>query len=420
MTARVDRHGLRVAETLDRFVQQEALPGTGVDAGVFWKGFSDIVHRFAPRNRELLAERDRLQQELDRWHRAHPGPIRDMRAYRQFLEKIGYLVPDPGRVQATTSNVDPEISEQAGPQLVVPLSNARYALNAANARWGSLYDALYGTDVVPDSGVTARGSGYSLERGKAVIARGRAFLDSAFPLTRGSHADATSYSVHDGVLEVKLPQGSSRLKDAAQFRGYQGTPEAPSAVLLRNHGIHVEIQIDRSHSIGRTDAAGIKDLLVEAALTTIMDLEDSVAAVDADDKVAIYRNWLGLMKGTLTEEVSKGGRTFTRRLNEDRRYTGPDGKSFVLHGRSLLFVRNVGHLMTNPAVLDREGREIPEGILDAVVTTLIALHDRARRAIRASARSTSSSPRCTDRTRSRSPMRCSGRSRTCSACLATP
>ena len=379
MTARVDRHGLRVAETLDRFVQQEALPGTGLDAGVFWKGFSDIVHRFAPRNRELLAERDRLQQELDRWHRAHPGPIRDMRAYRQFLEKVGYLVPDPGRVQATTSNVDPEISEQAGPQLVVPLSNARYALNAANARWGSLYDALYGTDVVPDSGVTAKGSGYSLERGKAVIARGRAFLDSAFPLTRGSHADATSYSVHDGVLEVKLPQGSSGLKNAAQFRGYQGTPEAPSAVLLRNHGIHVEIQIDRSHAIGRTDAAGVKDLLVEAALTTIMDLEDSVAAVDADDKVAIYRNWLGLMKGTLTEEVSKGGRTFTRRLNEDRRYTGPDGKSFVLHGRSLLFVRNVGHLMTNPAVLDREGREIPEGILDAVVTTLIALHDRARK-----------------------------------------
>jgi malate synthase len=381
MEASVDRHGLKVASTLDRFIDDEVLPGTGIDAGAFWKGFSDLVREFAPRNRQLLAERDRLQIELDRWHRANPGPIRDMRAYRAFLEGIGYLVPDPGRVRATTTNVDPEISEQAGPQLVVPVSNARYALNAANARWGSLYDALYGTDVIPDAGATAKGNGYNLERGKAVIERARAFLDTAFPLAQGSHADATAYAVRDGRLDVALKGGgSTSLADSAQFRGYQGAAEAPSAVLLRNHGIHVEIQVDRSHAIGKTDAAGVKDLLIEAALTTIVDLEDSVAAVDADDKVANYRNWLGLMKGTLAEDVTKGGRTFTRRLNDDRRYIGPDGEPITLHGRSLLFVRNVGHLMTNPAVLDRDGQEIPEGILDAVVTTLIALHDRQRKA----------------------------------------
>ena len=379
MNARVDRHGLKVAPTLDRFLMEEALPGTGIDPDAFWKGFSAIVREFAPRNRHLLAERDRLQTELDRWHRANPGPIRDMRAYRAFLEDIGYLVPVPGRVQATTANVDPEISEQAGPQLVVPVSNARYALNAANARWGSLYDALYGTDVIPDSGATAKGSGYSVERGKAVIARARAFLDASFPLARGSHADATSYAIRDGKLDVGLESGSTGLARPEQLRGYQGAAESPGAVLLRNHGIHVEIQIDRSHAMGKTDAAGVKDLLVEAALTTIMDLEDSVAAVDADDKVANYRNWLGLMKGTLTEEVTKAGRTFIRRLNEDRRYTAPDGKPFALHGRSLLFVRNVGHLMTNPAVLDRDAQEVPEGLLDAVVTSLIALHDRQRK-----------------------------------------
>ncbi len=379
MNARVDRHGLKVAPTLDRFLMDEALPGTGIDPDAFWKGFSAIVREFAPRNRHLLAERDRLQTELDRWHRANPGPIRDMRAYRAFLEGIGYLVPVPGRVQATTENVDPEISEQAGPQLVVPVSNARYALNAANARWGSLYDALYGTDVIPDSGATAKGSSFSVERGNAVIARARALLDSAFPLAHGSHVDATSYAIRNGKLDVGLKSGSTGLARPVQLRGYQGSAESPGAVLLRNHGIHVEIQIDRSHAMGRTDAAGVKDLLVEAALTTIMDLEDSVAAVDADDKVANYRNWLGLMKGTLTEEVTKAGRTFTRRLNEDRRYTAPDGKPFALHGRSLLFVRNVGHLMTNPAVLDRDGQELPEGILDAVVTTLIAIHDRQRK-----------------------------------------
>ena len=380
MTRRVDRNGLQVAETLARFLESEALPGSGVEPAAFWNGFGAIVHEFAPRNRALLAERARLQAELDAWHRAHPGPIRDMRAYRTFLERIGYLVPDPGRVQATTADVDPEISEQAGPQLVVPVSNARYALNAANARWGSLYDALYGTDVIPDSGATAKGTAFSFERAKAVIARGREFLDSAFPLERGSHADSTAYTVRDGRLHVQLEDGESGLEDPAQFRGYQGPAEAPTTVLLRNHGLHVEIHVDRDHTIGRTDAAGVKDIVVEAALTTIMDLEDSVAAVDAEDKVAIYRNWLGLMKGTLTEEVSKGGRTFTRRLNEDRRYTGADGKPLELKGRSLLFVRNVGHLMTNPAIIDRDGREIHEGIMDAVVTSLIALHDRKRKA----------------------------------------
>jgi malate synthase len=379
MPAPVDRHGLKVAPTLDRFLAEEVLPGSGVDAAAFWKGFSALVHDFAPRNRALLAERDRLQREIDQWHRAHPGPIRDMGAYRAFLERIGYLVPDPGKVTATTADVDPEISVQAGPQLVVPMSNARYALNAANARWGSLYDALYGTDAIPDEGPTAKGAGFSVARGKSVIAKARAFLDAAFPLAGGSHADATRYAVREGRLVVSLGKGETGLKDPAQFRGYLGSPDAPSDILLRNHGIHVEIQVDRTHAIGKDDAAGVKDLLVEAALTTIMDCEDSVAAVDAEDKVAIYRNWLGLMKGTLTEQVTKGGKTFTRRLNEDRRYTGADGHPLVLKGLSLLFVRNVGHLMTNPAVHDRDGLEVPEGILDAVVTTLIALHERKRR-----------------------------------------
>ena len=378
MTERVDRNGLQLAGSLARLIEDEVLPGTGIAPETFWKGFADIVHQFGPRNRALLAERIRLKGELDRWHREHPGPIRDMKAYRRFLETIGYLVPDPGKVDAKTANVDPEISEQAGPQLVVPVSNARYALNAANARWGSLYDALYGTDAIADSGATARGEAFNMERARAVIGRGRKFLDTAFPLAYGSHADATAYVVRDGLLHVRLRDRDSGLADPAQFRGYQGDAGAPSAVLLRNHGIHAELQFDREQAIGREDAAGMKDIVVEAALTTIMDCEDSVAAVDAADKVAIYRNWLGLMQGTLTEEVTKAGRTFTRRLAEDRPYTGPDGRPFTLHGRSLLFVRNVGLLMTSPAILDHDGREVFEGVIDAVVTSLIALHDRKR------------------------------------------
>ena len=379
MSERINRHGLEVAANLDRFIETEAMPGTGIASAAFWKGFATLVHDLAPKNRALLAERDRLQLELDAWHRAHPGPIRDIAAYRRFLADVGYLVPVPAGVRATTANVDQEIAEQAGPQLVVPVSNARYALNAANARWGSLYDALYGTDAIPETGATARGAGYSPARGQAVIARARAFLDQAAPLAAGSHADARGYAVAAGQLRVMLGEGAVALADPAQFRGYRGDASAPSAILLRNHGLHFEIQVDRNDTIGRTDAAGVKDVLVEAALTTIMDCEDSVAAVDADDKVQIYRNWLGLMQGSLTEEVTKGGKTFTRRLNPDREYTTGDGGTLALHGRSLMFVRNVGHLMTNPAIVDRHGHEIPEGILDAVVTCLVALHDRALR-----------------------------------------
>ncbi|AUT45224.1 malate synthase G [Achromobacter sp. AONIH1] len=375
MTQRIEHHGLQVAANLNQFIEQEALPGTGLDAASFWQGFSALVHDLAPKNRALLAERDRLQAELDAWHRAHPGPIADPAAYRKFLEDIGYLLPQPAQVRATTENVDTEISQQAGPQLVVPVSNPRYALNAANARWGSLYDALYGTDAIPAT-PGDDGKGYNPERGRAVIARSRAFLDSAAPLAQGSHADATGYAIDQGQLRVTLASGATTLKSPSQLIGYQGQADAPSAVLLKNNGLHFEIQVDRGHAIGATDAAGVKDVLLEAALTTIMDCEDSVAAVDAEDKVHIYRNWLGLMKGDLTEQVSKGGKTFTRKLNADRQYTRPDGSALTLHGRSLMFVRNVGHLMTNPAVLDREGREIPEGILDAVVTSLAALQDR--------------------------------------------
>ncbi|MFM0239389.1 malate synthase G [Paraburkholderia phytofirmans] len=377
MTQMNTRGGLQVAANLDQFVETEALPGTGIDSAAFWSGFDALVHELAPKNRALLAERDRLQTELDNWHRANPGPVRDLRAYRAFLEGIGYIVPAPASVKATTDNVDTEIAEQAGPQLVVPLSNQRYALNAANARWGSLYDALYGTDAIPETGGAEKQKAFNPVRGAAVIAYARKFLDQAAPLANGSHADATRYSVDGGKLVVTLKNGTSELKTPAQFIGYQGEESAPSAVLLKHNGLHFEIQIDASDSIGRTDAAHVKDVVVEAAVSTIIDCEDSVAAVDADDKVLLYRNWLGLMTGDLTEEVTKNGKTFTRRLNADRVYTAANGTApVVLHGRSLLFIRNVGHLMTNPAVLTKDGHEIPEGILDAVITTLCALHDR--------------------------------------------
>jgi malate synthase len=376
MTNLTDHHGLRVADALAQFIEAEALAGTGVEREAFWKGFSAIVHDLAPKNRALIAERDRLQTALDDWHRAHPGPVRDMGAYRAFLEQIGYLAPAPSRVQVTTSNVDVEIAEQAGPQLVVPLSNARYALNAANARWGSLYDALYGTDALPEDDGAAKSGAYNPVRGARVIEFARAFLDRAAPLASGSHRDATGYTVRNGQLSVSSAKGETGLATPAQFVGYQGEPEAPTAILIKHNGLHIEIQIDATTPIGRTDPAHVKDVVLESAVSTIIDCEDSVAAVDAEDKVALYRNWLGLMQGTLTEEVAKGGTTFTRRLNADRSYRTPSGATLTLHGRSLLFVRNVGHLMTNGAVLDRDGNEIPEGILDAVVTTLCALHDR--------------------------------------------
>ena len=377
MTQMNPRGGLQVAANLDQFVETEALPGTGIDSAAFWSGFDALVHDLAPKNRALLAERDRLQTELDNWHRANPGPVRDLRAYRAFLEGIGYIAPAPAGVKATTANVDTEIAEQAGPQLVVPLSNQRYALNAANARWGSLYDALYGTDAIPDTNGAERQKSFNPVRGAAVIAYARKFLDEAAPLANGSHADATRYSVQNGKLVVALKNGTSELAAPAQFIGYQGDASEPSAVLLKHNGLHLEIQIDANDSIGKTDAAHVKDVVVEAAVSTIIDCEDSVAAVDASDKVQLYRNWLGLMNGDLTEEVTKNGKTFTRRLNADREYVGADGKTPVkLHGRSLLFIRNVGHLMTNPAVLTKDGAEIPEGILDAVITTLCALHDR--------------------------------------------
>ena len=377
MTARTTVHGLQVATTLHRFVEDQVLPGTGVEADAFWRGFAAIVNDLAPKNAALLAERDRLQAELDQWHRAHPGPIKKPAKYRHFLEKIGYLVPVPASVKATTKNVDAELALQAGPQLVVPITNARYALNAANARWGSLYDALYGTDVISDDGGAEKGGGYNPLRGAKVIEYARHVLDRTAALKTGSHVDSTGYAVKAGALVVTLKNGTTTgLAKPAQFVGYQGTASAPSAVLLAHNGLHLDIRIDRSTAIGASDAAGVSDLVLESALSTILDLEDSVAVVDADDKVQAYGNWLGILKGTLTEAVSKAGKTFTRGLNPDRVYTGADGQPVTLHGRSLLFVRNVGHLMTNPAVLwGDKGREIPEGILDAVVTTTIALHD---------------------------------------------
>ncbi len=377
MTDRTTVHGLQVANELHQFINGEVLPGTGVAPEAFWQGFDSLVNDLAPRNAALLAERDRLQTELDTWHKAHPGPITDMAGYRAFLTRIGYLVEPPQNVQATTTGVDAELATQAGAQLVVPILNARYALNAANARWGSLYDALYGTAANSEADGAEKGKGYNPVRGAKVIAFARNVLDQSAPLATGSHHKATQYAVVNGHLSVTLEGGlSTGLQDPSKFVGYQGSAEAPSSVLLKNNGSHLDIRIDRSTPIGKTDAAGVSDLVLEAALSTILDLEDSIAAVDAEDKVLGYRNWLGILKGTLTESFDKGGKTVTRGLNPDREYTGADGQPLKLHGRSLMFLRNVGHLMTNPAILwGAEGKEIPEGILDAMVTTAIALHD---------------------------------------------
>ena len=379
MTARTNCHGLQVDTGLYRFIEDKVLPGTGINSDSWWKGFAQIVGDLSPKNAALLAERDRLQIELDNWHRAHPGPIADVAAYRQFLESIGYLQPVPAEVKVSTENVDAELSTTAGPQLVVPILNARYALNAANARWGSLYDALYGTDAISEADGATRAGGYNAVRGAKVITFARNFLDQSAPLATGSHADATGYKVDGGKLAVTLKDGSTTgLKDGSKFLGYQGDAAAPTSVLLKNNGLHIDIRIDRSTTIGKDDAAGVSDVVIESALSTILDLEDSVAVVDGTDKVVAYENWLGILKGTLVESVSKGGKTFNRTLNADREYTGANGQPVKLHGRSLLFLRNVGHLMTNPAILQADGSEIPEGILDAVVTTTIALHDLKR------------------------------------------
>ncbi len=376
MTERVQVGSLQVAKVLHDFINDHAIPGSGVDANAFWSGFEDLITDLAPKNKALLAKRDDLQAQIDAWHQARAGQAFNFADYKAFLQDIGYLLPEPADFQATTDNVDEEIAHLAGPQLVVPVMNARFALNAANARWGSLYDALYGTDAISEADGATKGPGYNEIRGNKVIAYARAFLDEAAPLAKGSHVDSIAYVIDNGQLQVSLKDGTlTGLQDPAKFVGYVGNPANPDGVLLKNNGLHFEIQIDPSSNVGQTDPAGVKDVLMESALTTIMDCEDSVAAVDADDKTVVYRNWLGLMKGDLAENVSKGGSSFTRTMNPDREYTAADGSNLTLHGRSLLFVRNVGHLMTNNAILDKDGNEVPEGIMDGAVTSLIALHN---------------------------------------------
>jgi len=368
---------LKIHEALFDFVNDELLPGTGVEAADFWAGFDRTLHLLAPRNQAILARRDYLQQQIDQWHQQNRNF--DPTAYREFLQTIGYLLPKGGPFQITTENVDQEIATLAGPQLVVPVMNARFALNACNARWGSLYDALYGSDMIEDDGGAQRGETYNPLRGARVMDFGRDFLDTYFPLAGGSYHTLKSFVVDNGELIAVFIDGNrSRLADATQFRGYQGFADAPEVVLLRRHGLHVEVHIDGASPIGAQDTAGIKDLMLGSALTTIMDCEDSVAAVDAQDKVQVYRNWLGLMRGSLTEKVSKNGRTFTRKLNSDRHYAAPDGTTFSLPGRSLMFIRNVSHHMFTDAILDRDGQPIPEGIMDGFITSAAALHDLKR------------------------------------------
>lgn len=366
---------LQIAMELLDFIEAEALPDSGVSSQQFWDGLERIAREFMSRNKELLARRDELQHQIDAWHRAQSGAL-SLKTYKEFLQGIGYLEPEPQSFAITTNQVDDEIAQQAGPQLVVPVNNARYALNAANARWGSLYDALYGTDAISEKDGATKQGGYNAVRGAKVVEEAKRFLDQAVPLQQGSHQEVTAYVIENGQLSIQLKHGGrTGLRDPARWVGYQGRAEQPKAVLLNNHGLHIELQIDRQHAIGRSDPAGVKDIVLEAALTTIMDCEDSVTAVDAEDKVLVYRNWLGLNKGDLTASFTKDGLIMNRSLEPDRVYISAHGDEYVLKGRSLMFVRNVGHLMTIDAVLTEEGEAIPEGILDAVVTSLIGKHD---------------------------------------------
>ena len=374
MTAYVPVGPLKVAADLHAFVRDEALPGTGLDEAAFWAGAAGVIADLAPRIADALAERTRLQQAIDDYHRAHVGPV-DPVAYEAVLTDLGYLRPEPVGVRITTTDTDPEVATQPGPQLVVPVMNARFATNAANARWGSLYDALYGTDVVDEAEGRARGTGYNPMRGAAVIARARAFLDEAFPLADGSHADARGYRVEDGALVIDTETGPTTLADGAAFAGYLGDPQAPDRILLAHHGLHAQVVVDRSHPIGATDPANVADVVLESALTAIMDLEDSVAAVDSADKVLGYRNWLGLVQRTLTADVVKAGTRFERHMNEDLQFTAPDGGTVTVRGTALLFVRHVGHLMTTDAILDEAGRPVPEGLVDALIAGLCSVHD---------------------------------------------
>lgn len=376
MSDRIQVGSLQIAPVLHQLLENDIAPGTGIEPAAFWAALESLVNILGPRNRELLSIRDDMQLKIDQWHRDNPGANYNKAAYKKFLGEIGYLLPESDDFAINTENVDEEVAVLAGPQLVVPVMNARYALNAANARWGSLYDALYGTDVIPQDNGAERAGGYNPVRGDRVIAYARDFLDQHCPLENGSHADATHYRIKNGALKVELgPDSGSKLAEPAQLRGFCGDASAPTSVLLRHHGLHIEIQIDAASDIGATDKAGVKDVVLEAALTTIQDCEDSVAAVDAQDKAVAYTNWLGLMRGDLQDSFNKGGSTLTRELNKDRTYQTPDGGTVVLPGRSLLFVRNVGHLMTNPAILDSSGEEIPEGIMDAMFTAFIAMHD---------------------------------------------